>query len=423
MLKGRVVDRGRGDRERAAPDQCGPQARGAGLELGQQRGTGCIQGGARGPRHGAGQGRLPAGAGRGRCRRPADPAGQEPEHRGRSRALRIRAGDRPRRRRPRRRLGRGRRLRSDPRRGEDRVPRRLARARERSRRRVPAAVDPDRALPATTRTSRARSARSSPASSGRRTRSTPRRCSPRWLGRRRPSHDPGPRRLRGLHRLRDRRADGLRHHPHLGRAQAGGGDGRPHRRQPRVPAHPVHADQARLVGPVPRHGRRAQDAAEGGLQAQVLRLVRVRRRAVGRVHAGAAGVRGRPVRRHPGPGPAVPVAGRVVRRTQLPDADRPPRRGAADRVRVRRHDDHRRDARRLVVGEQVLAARRAARGLADDLVRADPGPDGAGPDPDLRHARPDRDRPPAVRRPARASCPPGVWSTSRSRRSCSSPPR
>jgi NADH-quinone oxidoreductase subunit H len=39
--------------------------------------------------------------------------------------------------------------------------------------------------------------------------------------------------------------------------------------------------------------------------------------------------------------------------------------------------DHRRDARRLVVVQQVLAARRAARRLADDLLRAGAGPHGA----------------------------------------------
>ena len=49
-------------------------------------------------------------------------------------------------------------------------------------------------------------------------------------------------------------------------------------------------------------------------------------------------------------------------------------------------DDHRRDARRLVVGEQVLAARRAARRLADDLLRAGHGPHRARADPHLRHA-------------------------------------
>ena len=60
--------------------------------------------------------------------------------------------------------------------------------------------------------------------------------------------------------------------------------------------------QIKLVwlGPVPRHRRRTEDAAEGGLQARHLRPLRLRDRAVGRVHAGAAGVRGDSLRRHAG---------------------------------------------------------------------------------------------------------------------------
>ena len=100
------------------------------------------------------------------------------------------------------------------------------------------------------------------------------------------------------------------------------------------------------------------------------------------------------------PGQALPVARRLVRRPHLPDADRAPRRRPPDRVRVRRHDDHRRDAGRLVVVQQVLDAGRAARRLADDLLRADHGAHGAGAHPDLRHRRPDVHRPAAVRRRA-----------------------
>ena len=88
--------------------------------------------------------------------------------------------------------------------------------------------------------------------------------------------------------------------------------------------------------------------------------------------------------------------GRLVRRPDLPDADRPARCRPADRVRVRRHVDHRRDARRLVVVEQVLDAGGAARRLADDLLRADHGADRPRADPHLRHGRPHRDRPAAV---------------------------
>ena len=119
------------------------------------------------------------------------------------------------------------------------------------------------------------------------------------------------------------------------------------------------------------------------------------------------------------PGRLFPAAGRLVRRPHLPDADRAARRRAADGLRLQRHDDHRRDARRLVLGQQVLAARRAARRLADDLLRAGDGPDGARADPDLRHRRPGLDGAPAVGHGARLSCRPGAWSTSPSRRCCS----
>jgi NADH-quinone oxidoreductase subunit H len=69
--------------------------------------------------------------------------------------------------------------------------------------------------------------------------------------------------------------------------------------------------------------------------------------------------------------PAVGV--RVVRRPELSHADRPRGRGSPRRLRVRGTVDHRRDARRLVVGQQVLAAGRAARRLADDFLRAHHG--------------------------------------------------
>ena len=91
---------------------------------------------------------------------------------------------------------------------------------------------------------------------------------------------------------------------------------------------------------------------------QHLRPRRLRDRAVGRVHAGAAGLRRDPVRRHARSRRAVPAARRLVRRPHLPDADRPARRRPARRVRLQRPDHHRRDARRLVLGQQVLAARR-----------------------------------------------------------------
>ncbi len=81
--------------------------------------------------------------------------------------------------------------------------------------------------------------------------------------------------------------------------------------------------------------------------------------------------------------------------------------------------DHRRDARRLVVVEQVLAARRAARRLADDLLRAHHGPHRARPDRGLRHGRPAQHRAAAVRHCCSASCRRGACSTSRSPRSCS----
>ena len=73
------------------------------------------------------------------------------------------------------------------------------------------------------------------------------------------------------------------------------------------------------------------------------------------------------------PAKLFPSLAGLVRRPHLSDADRAARRRPAHRVRVRRHDDHRRDARRLVVVEQVLDAGRAARRLADDLLRADHG--------------------------------------------------
>ena len=124
------------------------------------------------------------------------------------------------------------------------------------------------------------------------------------------------------------------------------------------------------------------------------------------VHAGAARFRRDPVRRPARAREALPVAGRLVRRPHLSDADRAPRRRPPDRLRVRRHDDHRRDARRLVVVEQVLDAGRAARRLADDLLRADHGPHRARADRHLRHRRPHVDRPAAVGR--RAGVPAGL---------------
>ena len=126
---------------------------------------------------------------------------------------------------------------------------------------------------ATTRTSRASSARSSAcfaeAAGGRRRRGAVRRARRTTPGERAVIQDLVV--AARLHRLRDGRAADVRHGPDVGRAQAGGGDVRPHRRQPRLRAHPVHADQARLVGPVPRPRRRPQDAAQGRLQAAHLR--------------------------------------------------------------------------------------------------------------------------------------------------------
>ena len=309
---------------------------------------------------------------------------------------------------------------------EDHLPQCLAAAGERARRRLLPDQRPDRARAGTTRTSRARSAPSSPASRRSRGSSTPRRCSPRWPQHRGAGHDPGPRRLRRLHRLRARGADEVRHDPDVGRAQAGRGHVRPDRRQPRLHPHPVHAVQDDLAGAVPRHRRRPQDAAEGGLEAELVRPVCVRRRAVGGVHARAAGVRRHPVRRRAGSGEALRGVSRrvrVVRRQNLSDADRPARRGAADRVRVRRDVDHRRDARRLVVVEQVLDAGRGARRLADDLLRADHGAHGAGTDPHLRHGRPHDDRPAAIRHAAGVPARRGGSFSSRSPRRCSSRPR
>ena len=222
-----------------------------------------------------------------------------------------------------------------------------------------------------------------------------------------------------VHRLRDGHADDLRHAADLGRAQAGGGDVGPHRRQPRVRAHSVHAGQAGLVGALPRHGRRPQDAAQGGLQAEAPTIGRLRGRAVGRLHARAAGVRRRFRSAACSTRRACSRARRLVRRPHLPDADRAARRRPAGGVRLRRPDDHRRDARRLVVGQQVLAARRPACRLADDLVRARHGPDGARPDPDLRHDRPRTRSCASSRGSCSASCRPGASSTSRSAR-CSS---
>ena len=68
--------------------------------------------------------------------------------------------------------------------------------------------------------------------------------------------------------------------------------------------------------------------------------------------------------------PSLPSVSEWFGDRTLSDADRARRRRPAGRLRVRRPDDHRRDARRLVVGQQVLAAGRAARRLADDLLRA-----------------------------------------------------
>ena len=139
------------------------------------------------------------------------------------------------------------------------------------------------------------------------------------------------------------------------------------------------------------------------LKPELLRPLRLRARALGGVHAGAAGVRGHSLRRHARSGQAAAKparARRLVRRPNVSDADRAPRRRPAGRLRLRRTDDHRHDARRLVVVEQVLAAGRAARRLADDLLRADHGPHRAGADPHLRHRRSECDRAAAVGRAA-----------------------
>ena len=112
------------------------------------------------------------------------------------------------------------------------------------------------------------------------------------------------------------------------------------------------------------------------------------------------------------PGALVPGARRLVRRPHLPDADRPARRRPAGRVRVQRPDHHRHDARRLVLDNKFSLLGGAARRLADDLLRARHGPHRARADPDLRHARPRRDRAPAVGHRCSAACRPGASSTS-----------
>ena len=215
-------------------------------------------------------------------------------------------------------------------------------------------------------------------------------------------------------------ADDLRHGPHLGRAQAGGGDVRSHRRQSRLRPHPVHADQAGLAGGCSTASPTASKMLlKENFKPTHLRPRRLRAGAVGRVHAGAAGLRRHPLRRQLDPG-------RLSRRSadwfggrtypmQIAQLDA----GPADRVRLQRPDDHRHDARRLVLGEQVLAARRPARRLADDLLRAGDGPHRARADPALRHGRPGRDGAPAVGHGARLSCRPGASSTSPSPRCCS----
>ena len=172
---------------------------------------------------------------------------------------------------------------------------------------------------------------------------------------------------------------------------------------------PFTQDQARLVGAVPRDGRRAQDARQGRLQGRLVRLVRVCGRALGRVHAGAARLRGHSVRRRAPSRDAllrVPDDRRLVRRPDLRAADRAARRRHPHRLRLRRNDDHRRDAGRLGIGEQVLDAGRAARRVADDLLRAHHGPHGARAHPDLRHRRPHDNCAEAVRH--RAGLPAGV---------------
>jgi len=101
------------------------------------------------------------------------------------------------------------------------------------------------------------------------------------------------------------------------------------------------------------------------------------------------------------PGELFSAAPRCRRgsRPLVPAADRHAGRRPAGGVRVQRPDGHRRDAggcRRRTSSRCWRAARR----LADDLLRAGDGPDRHRPDPDLRHRRPDGHRAPAVGRGA-----------------------
>ena len=280
----------------------------------------------------------------------------------------------------------------------------------------------------TTRTSRARCSafepllrRSPPASP------TPRRCSPRSRSRRgMPGHDPGPRRLRSSTSA-TRSTVLLTFGTVLTWVE---------RKQAAVMSDRIGANRAYIripftqvklvwLGPVPRHGRRPQDAAEGGLEADDLRQLRLRASRRGscsrrccscsRSSRSAASLDpAQLLRRHPG-------ARRVVRRPHVSDADRAARRAACSIVfAFGGIVDHRRDARRLVVVEQVLDAGRAARRLADDLLRARDGAHGARPDPHLRHASTST-RSSSSSRGSLLGVPAGVGhrSTSRSRRSCS----
>ena len=129
---------------------------------------------------------------------------------------------------------------------------------------------------------------------------------------------------RRLHRLRGRRAARLRHRADLGRAQAGGDHVRPHRREPRLRAHSVHAGQARLVGPVPRPRRRPQDDAEGGLRSRIPTTAsptRSRRGSCSRRCCSSS--RSFPsAARSSRPSSACPPLAALVRRPDLSDADR-----------------------------------------------------------------------------------------------------
>ena len=179
--------------------------------------------------------------GRGRRGRAADPRRQEPEpprRRGALRRARVRRGRRP---RPRARVGRGEATAAARRDAVD-PPDAVRHAADAS----PAAV----VIPISTTFERAGSFTNF---EGKRNAFEPvfdeararRARGGRLRGGSR--HDAGPRRPRPLHRLRARVPARARDDLHLGRAQAVGGDVRPHRRQPRLPAPPVHAGEARLA--------------------------------------------------------------------------------------------------------------------------------------------------------------------------------